>query len=329
MIETMNAAAFNPAQFQRGQKHSVELSLDPWARGFNLPVLLVRGRRPGQTLVATAGVHGDEHEGVRAIFETYQSLDPQEMTGDFLAVPVANPPAFWNGTRASPLDQANLARTFPGSLDGGPSAAIAYTIANSIIAFADFFIDLHSAGVKLLMPTMVGYDAGDVRSREAASIFGAQVLWGHPEVAPGRTISFAKQRGIPWLYTEARGAGRIHPDDLRVFVTGVQNLLRHLHILQNEPTPSRVEMYLLGGGDIDTSLVATKQGFLIPEVELLEHVRAGARLGSTLNLHCEIVESFFAPSDGVVALIRQWPVVVPGDATFMVVDFLNDRQVLS
>ena len=68
-----------------------------------------------------AGVHGDEYEGVRTILDTYQSLNPDDMCGDFLAVAVANPPAFWNGTRLSPLDRANLARAFPGSLDAVPT----------------------------------------------------------------------------------------------------------------------------------------------------------------------------------------------------------------
>ncbi|MFZ0635263.1 MAG: M14 family metallopeptidase [Candidatus Acidiferrales bacterium] len=314
---------FKPSQFERGQKYSFDLSLDPWVKNVSLPVLLVRGRRGGKTLVATAGVHGDEYEGVRAIFETFQSLNPDEMSGDFLAVPVANPPAFWNGTRTSPLDQADLARAFPGDLDGGPTAVIAHVLANSVIAQADFFVDLHSAGVKLLMPSMAGYDAADERSRNAAMIFGARVIWGHPETAPGRTISFAKQHGIPWLYTEARGAGRIHPDDLRMFLDGIQNLLRLLRILAGDPTPAKIETHLLGSGDIDTSLVATKQGFLIADVDLLQPVRAGQRLGRVVDLHSEMLESFASPRDGVVALIRQWPVVMPGDGTFMVTGVLE------
>jgi uncharacterized protein len=294
------------------------VSLDPWVEGVSLPVLLARGRRDGQTLVVTAGVHGDEYEGVRTILETYRSLNVEEMTGDFLGVTVANPPAFWNGTRLSPLDQANLARAFPGSLDGGPTSAIAYVLGNSIIKHADFFVDLHSAGARLLMPTMVGYDATDVRSRNAANIFGAAVIWGHPVVAPGRTISFAKQNGIPWLYTEARGAGRIHPEDLQMLMNGVQNLMRHLRILPGEPVPTKIKTHLIGSGDIDESLIATKSGFLIPEVELLEHVNTGKRLGRTVDLHSETIENFFAARDGVVALIRSWPVVTPGDGTFLI-----------
>ena len=88
--------------------------------------------------------------------------------------------------------------------------------------------------------------------------------------------------------------------------------------MPGEPTPAQIQVHLLGSGDIDASLVATQQGFLIPEVELLQSVRAGARLGRTVDLHSETLEIFLAPRDGVVALIRQWPVISPGDGTFMI-----------
>jgi len=231
----VNPRDFDATEFERGRKHALDLDLDPLVKGLSLPVLLVRGRQSGKTLVVTAGVHGDEYEGVRAIMDTYSNLDPEEMSGNVLAVPAANPPAFWSGTRTSPLDEGNLARVFPGNLQSGPTAAIAHILSSSIISCADFFLDLHSAGAKLLMPTLVGYDATDPRSRAAALAFGAPVLWAHPDVAPGRSISFARSRGIPWLYTEARGAGRIHPEDLRCFNRGIRNLLHHLSILPGNP----------------------------------------------------------------------------------------------
>ena len=148
----MKPADFHPDNFGRGAKYSLYLELGTAAGNIELPVLLVRGSRPGKRLVVSAAVHGDEYEGVRAIFEVFHSLDPAGMSGDFLSVPVSNPPAFWNGTRESPLDNGNLARVFPGSLEGGPTAAIAYYMAPAIIAHADLFLDLHSAGVKWLMP---------------------------------------------------------------------------------------------------------------------------------------------------------------------------------
>jgi predicted deacylase len=308
---------FNPARFERNQKYAFDLDV-PGVNGLSLSILLIRGKRDGNTLVITAGVHGDEYEGVRTILDIYDTLDPAEISGNVLCVPVANPLAFWNGSRTTPCDGLNLARVFPGSVAASPTAAIAYCLANAVIARADFFLDLHSAGVKLLMPTMVGYDAMDVRSRNAALAFGAPVLWGHPEMVPGRTVSFAKSVGIPWLYTEARGAGRIHEDDLLVFKRGIHNLLRHLAILPGEAQLIKAQTHLFGNGDIDTSLLASKQGFLIPDTHLLQKVSTGEQLGHTVNLRGETVEAFHAPADGVVVLIRQWPVVEPGEPMFLI-----------
>src|SRR5437867_8945971 len=141
----MKPEHFHPADFARGQKHRLELEISGDIR---IPVLLARGAAAGKTLVATAAVHGDEFEGVQAIFDCFQELDPAQMCGDFLAVPVANLPAFRAGARLSPLDNANLARCFPGALDSGPTAAIAWHLDRSILAHADFYLDLHSGGVR-------------------------------------------------------------------------------------------------------------------------------------------------------------------------------------
>ncbi|HWB95296.1 MAG TPA: succinylglutamate desuccinylase/aspartoacylase family protein, partial [Bryobacteraceae bacterium] len=90
----MHPQDFHPDQFERGAKYTLDLELSAAGHDLQIPVLLARGARPGKRLVATAGVHGDEYEGVRAIFDIYAELDPAAMTGDFLAVPAANPPAF-------------------------------------------------------------------------------------------------------------------------------------------------------------------------------------------------------------------------------------------
>jgi predicted deacylase len=309
---------FDPESHERGYKYSPHLEV-PNHEQISIPILLVRGANPGPRLVVSAAVHGDEFEGVRAIFEVVNQLDPAEMSGDLLAVPVANPPAFWAGTRTSPLDGANLARVFPGSPGDGPTSAIAHILGEAVISKADFYLDLHSAGVACLMPTMAGYCSDDPRGRDAAESFGATVIWGHPEIAPGRTISFAHERGIPWLYTEARGAGRIDHHDLRTFRQGVINIMRHLAILPDEVEIDMPIRYrLLGDGNIDAGLTCGVEGFFIPAVELLDPVVRDQELGRTVSLHGETIETFRSPESGIVALVRQFPVVKPGDALFVV-----------
>jgi len=319
----MSPENFHPERFERGRKHTLDLELGPAAGDAKLLVLLARGgksgKMPGKTLVVTAGVHGDEFEGIRALFDVFRELDPSQMTGDLLAVPVANPPAFWNGTRTSPLDGGNLARVFPGDPRQGPTAAIAHALGQAVISRADFYLDLHSAGIRWLMPTLAGYDARDPRGRAAALVFGAKVIWGHPVLAPGRTVSFAAEKNIPWLYTEARGAGRIDAEDLRVFRSGIVNLLRHLAILPGQPAaPETIDWRLRGDGNIDDGLISAQRGFFVSSVELLQQVATGEELGRTLDLHGKTIERFRAPAPGIVVLIRQFPMVEPGEPMFVI-----------
>jgi predicted deacylase len=213
-----------------------------------------------------------------------------------------------------------MARLFPGDEKGSPSEVIAFHLAHSIIERGDFFLDLHSAGVKLLMPSMVGYNARDENSRAAAIAFAAPVIWGHPTVSAGRSISFAHSRGIPWLYTEARGAGRIAPDDLRMFKRGMRNLLVHLGILNEAKECSPIQYRLYGDGDTDASLIAEESGFFVPSVELLDSVNRGDELGRTFSLHGKTLEVFSAPRSGVVGLIRAVPIVNSGEATFLITE---------
>jgi len=321
-IQTASIAAGNfvPEKFARGRRHDINLDIGLNSYGVSIPLILMRGAEDGKTLVVMAGVHGDEYEGVRAILELCDELDPQTMRGDVLAVTAANPPALWAGTRTSPLDGCNMARLFPGNEKGSPSEVIAFHLSQSIIARGNFFLDLHSAGVKLLMPSMVGYDAQDENSRAAAIAFAAPVIWGHPTVSAGRSISFAHSRGIPWLYTEARGAGRIAPDDLQMFKRGARNLLAHLGILNEEKEDSPIQHRLYGDGDTDASLIAGESGFFVPSVELLDQVSKGDELGRTLSLHGDTLEMFSAPQSGVVGLIRAFPIVSCGDATFLITE---------
>jgi predicted deacylase len=318
----MNPIRITPSEFNLDRyapgRYWISIELRAGTRDLDLNVLLIRGAETGKTLVVTGGVHGDECEGVRAILETFRELDPSEMRGTFLAVPVANAPAFWSGTRVSPLDSANLARVFPGSLNGLPTETIAYWIDQLVLSRADLYLDLHSGGIRFAMPTLVGYYEADPRARDAAFAFGAPVVWCHPLIAPGRTISAAVARGIPALYAESPGGGRISLADLALYRCGLKNLLHHLSILTGKPVPAPVWLHLRGNGDIDQGIQASVRGILISRVRLLEEVTRGQEIGVLVDIGGNVIECLHAPSSGRVVLIHAYPVVVPGEPLFLI-----------
>ncbi len=65
--------AIPPASKWKGWIHLGEL---PGGEQVRWPVLVVRGRQPGKVLLATAGTHGDEYEGMAAIHQFYRQLNP-------------------------------------------------------------------------------------------------------------------------------------------------------------------------------------------------------------------------------------------------------------
>lgn len=95
-----------------GQKERVPLPV-PGAQ--SLDTVCLCGTALGKTLVVTAGVHGCEYVGVQALRRLAAELDPAELSGNVIFLPLANPTGFYAGAkRVVPEDGVNLNRAFPG-----------------------------------------------------------------------------------------------------------------------------------------------------------------------------------------------------------------------
>lgn len=316
-------SAFDLAAVPPGTRttFAIDVTHLPMGDMLELPLLVARGAAPGPTVAVLAGVHGDEYEGMAAVRDVFRSLNPAEMHGTFLGVPLCNPPAFAAVSRVSPIDQGNLARVFPGRVDGTVSERVAHVLTTQVIASADFLVDLHSSGQSIAMPLLVGYDGRDTEASKlsyaAAQRFGVPIIWGHARVSPGRTISEAQRRGISWLYTECPSGGWLHRDIAAVYARGVINVMRYLRVLPGEASAVAIERDLAGDGDVDRSLAAPVSGFLVGAVELLQRVAEGDLLGTIENPYGDVLAEMRAPVDGTVVLCRRNPVVATGDIAFL------------
>jgi predicted deacylase len=301
-----------------GQRHRVVLD----SGGTAVEAFAVAGAAAGPVLAVLAGIHGDEYEGPVALAESLPGIAPERLRGTLLAVPVANPSAFAAGTRESPLDGENLARCFPGRTDGGPSERLAAVLTQDIIAQADALIDLHSAGVAYEMPLLAGYpDLGEQalrgKSRALATAFGAPVLWRHPQLEPGRTLSAAFARGIPCMYTEAPGGGGAPAEVVRCFREGLLRVLTALGMLDGAAPSPRHRAEWVGDGNTDAAVPSPATGLFRPGVGCGDRVDRQAPLGEVLSHAGDVLAQIRAPSAGIVAMIRRTPRVRAGQGLFL------------
>lgn len=302
----------------RGTRQSITLD----AGGTAVQAHVLTGAEDGPVLAVLAGVHGDEYEGPLALAECLAELAPERLRGSILAVPVANPAAFAAGTRESPLDGRNLARCFPGRPDGDPSERLAHALTRDIIGRAGALIDLHSGGVAYEMAMLAGYpDVGEQalrqRSRGLAEAFGAPVLWRHPQLDPGRTLSAAFHLGIPSMYTEGPGGGGAPADVVRCFREGVLRVATALGLWPGPRVEPRQQWEWVGDGNTDAAVPAPATGLFRRRVACGQAVQTGQPLGEILSYTGEPLATLRAPGPGVVAMIRRTPRVAEGQGLFL------------
>jgi predicted deacylase len=275
-------------------------------------IVHVGGTTSGPTVSVVGGVHGDEFEGVMACLRLADDLDDGDVRGLVRLVPVAHESAHVASARSSPVDGLNLARTFPGDLNGRPTERLADALRRHVIEGSDAFVDLHSAGTAYAMPLLVGWTddgcATCATSRSIAEAFAAPVLWRHPgAVPPGRTLSVAHAAGIPSIYAEATGGGTLTATDVNAYVAGVRRVLASLGMLTNraEP-PSEPPIRLAGEGNLDVpALIAPFDGVCETYVAPLDAVTPGQLVAAVTDPATGIREEVRSPSAGVVVLARR------------------------
>ena len=322
-MEALAIADFSVTDIPRGTKHRFLLDvMDGLGGPVRLPTLVAKGQRSGPTLLAVAGVHGDEYEGMEAVRQVFSALDAARMRGAFVGIPIANPFAYEARARVAPLhiDGLNLARVFPGDPAGSPSRMLAHHLLQFVLAnltLDDLFIDLHSGSADISFATLIG--SRDVpnpaceRAEEAARHFGLSRLWRIPD-ATGPFNAETARRGIPTLGTETMGRAGCGPDDVADYVRGLRHLLAYLGILPDAPRPPRYD----GSARTTVDVRSPATGFVRPVRGLHDEVVDGEVLATIITPFGDPIGEITSPISGTVWAARSMPPVRVGELAFMI-----------
>lgn len=270
---------------------------------------------PGPAVLVLGGVHGNEVGGVVAAGRLTSA--PLPLTaGRLRVVPVTHESAYAADSRVSPDDGGNLARVFPGRPDGTVTEQLAHLITSQLLSSADILIDLHTSNPDTDMPLLVGcLDDGQAaanRAVELALAFAPPTLWTHPRLGPGRTLTTARDLGIPAVYVESPAGGVLAADHVDAYVSGVRRVLAHLGMLPPDGEPGRPALWLHSDGDVDAFTHVASAGLFQPSITLLDTVAAGDIVGTVLDTRARAVEQVRAPDAGYVVTLRRTAKVTPG-----------------
>lgn len=182
-----------------------------------VPIASVVGAEPGPSVVIMGGNHGDEYEGQIIVSELIRFLDPKDVKGTILLLPMANFPAAEAGRRVSPIDDGNLNRSFPGEPLGRPTAMIADYIETVLLKDSDLLLDLHSGGSSFycLPFALTPWAADDPRADLRRSVLDALGV-GHAVLYPPDgdgwfSSSAAWRNGAAGFTLELGGGGTVDP----------------------------------------------------------------------------------------------------------------------
>ena len=293
-----------------GTRAHVELPVSRLFTGAEvaMPVTVLHGAEDGATVWINAAIHGDEINGVEIANRVLDGLDPKNMRGTLLVVPVVNVHGFITGDRYLP-DRRDLNRSFPGSSKGSLASRLANLFMTEIVSQCSVGIDLHTASDNRTNLPQIRGNLDDEQTRELSEVFGPPLIM-HSKNRSGTLRQAAEKKGKAVLLYEAGEPLRFNRLSIDTGVAGVRRVLRHLDIADwDGPEAEPVAVSRSSGW-----VRASKSGVARIDVEIGERVEEGKQIGTIIDAFGTRLGTIKAKRTGLVIGRTLYPLVNKGDA---------------
>jgi N-alpha-acetyl-L-2,4-diaminobutyrate deacetylase len=246
------------------------------------------------------------------------------VSGRIVVIPVISTAASKANTRMWPSG-ANFNRSFPGRPDGPPNEQIADYFTRVLFPMSDVVVDMHSGGRTAWFIPCSHMHVVDDPAQRRAMLEGMQA-WNsdyhflYIDVNGNGLLPVeAEEQGKVVITTELGGGGRVPAPVHELAWSGLQNVLRHVGVLEGEVVKRETPATILDGRDPTNYVIAEEDGIFEGLLEPGAEVRAGdpvARLWfpDTIDRPPTVLR---APLDGVLAVIRSIPATEAGDSVFV------------
>lgn len=296
-----------PGEMKRGILQTLELQD---GTKVNVPLMVVNGTKEGPTLFLDACVHGTELPGIEVIHKIVnEKVDPNELHGSIISVPVANPFALQHCSYYTLQDDTRLDLAFPGKPMGRQTERIAYAIWHEAISKSDYVMDVHGNPMPcipfvFIYPEYAKNDETRRKTEVMAEAFGLTVVEAgtDPPLPPPKEISNCSiAQGIPSVLVELMDCRRVDtPHGVDVGVRGVLNVMKVLGMLEGEVEP-HTNVKIIKERQVWKSIITTNRGGLVHfKVEPGEWISKGTIIAVIYSVLGDEVEAVEMPVDGYI-----------------------------
>jgi len=304
----------------RGQKATGTIEVPAGVdAALSIPVAVVHGAKPGPVLALVAGSHGTEYTSIIALEKMIGMLNPAEISGTVIIVPLINIQSFEQKVpHVNPVDKKSMNRFYPGKMDGTQTDRASYLITKQVVEQCDHLIDLHGGDTdESLRPysywTKTGNEKQDQISREMVLAFGLDHIIISTERPKDPQASrylenTATTRGKPSITAEAGHAGTVETDDLNALIDGCLNVMRYLKMLPGTATMVEHPVWF----EKVATLASEQTGIFYPAVKRGTYVEQGTKVGYVTDYLGKVIFEARAPVAGVVLYICAVPSMTKG-----------------
>jgi hypothetical protein len=276
-----------------------------------IPVTIINGVHPGKTVFFSAGIHGDELNGVKVVQEIADRYDPAELHGTLVCLHVCNVPAYEAQQRYTPIYDQDMNRSFPGNPRSNTTERMANQIYRRFISHCDLGIDFHTSTRNRTTIYHARADLTDPAVDRLARAFATNVvLYGEGDEGALRSVATAD--GTPTITVEMGRAHRFQPVLIEKALEGVDSVLAEYSLLPDRPVHWPGWYTTTSADSTKRWLRADSGGLVDMEWGPYPLVHEGETI-CTVSNHFKTDEHVVkAPFDGLIVGSLENPVAAPG-----------------
>jgi predicted deacylase len=272
------------------------------------PIYVSRALEDGPILALTAGMHGDEINGMEIVRRILDGGLHRTKRGTIVCMPITNVYGFLNFSRDVP-DGKDVNRSFPGSKNGSLASRVAYNLTHQIIPYIDYGIDFHTGGSMRTNYPQVRAMLNNDMNLALANAFSAPFTI-DSSFRPNSLRKEASKKGKNIIVYEAGESLRFDQEGIEEGLAGTLRLMKFLGMIDSAPAPKEENKVIWSSSWIR----AKHAGLFQPSIRCGQLVNKGEWLGTITDPFGEFKEQVKAPEKAYVIGLNNSPVVNAGDA---------------